>query len=234
MAQGQKETADDAEAATVATQQQPEPKLVAELANGVTVELLGVCYNPSAGKQWWQPDGSVLAQAPYEDAGVVAKSDEKRQGYELVVRVDGPRNLASFWDVPSSLGTASSNAPRGKDGKHILGLRVHGFSLPRDKQSTSVRLGVAAGEWQTLVSESAEDMSIHVSCGFKDGSAAFLPAYEEDGVTVKSMVHTLREPNVRVVAVSTSGEVHAPRRVGSRGSFDSAMLTLGDCPSNPS
>jgi hypothetical protein len=38
----------------------------ATLPNGVTVELLGVCDHPSAGKQWWQPDGSILNNRPYE------------------------------------------------------------------------------------------------------------------------------------------------------------------------
>ena len=41
------------------------------LANGATVELLGVCEYPSAGKQWWRPDGC--------DAGRGSVPDDQEQ-----------------------------------------------------------------------------------------------------------------------------------------------------------
>jgi len=37
-----------------------------KLANGVGVELVGVCEHPSKGKQWWRPDGAELPTPPYE------------------------------------------------------------------------------------------------------------------------------------------------------------------------
>ncbi|MHC5062281.1 MAG: M56 family metallopeptidase, partial [Planctomycetota bacterium] len=36
------------------------PEFIKTLPNGVKVELVGVCEYPSAGKQWWRPDGSRL------------------------------------------------------------------------------------------------------------------------------------------------------------------------------
>ncbi|MHC4744983.1 MAG: Clp protease N-terminal domain-containing protein, partial [Planctomycetota bacterium] len=37
-------------------------KYLAKLANGVTVELLGVCEHPSEGKRWWAADGQRLSE----------------------------------------------------------------------------------------------------------------------------------------------------------------------------
>jgi hypothetical protein len=41
-------------------------KFVGTFANGVSVELIGIGMHPSAGADWWKPDGSPLAQRPYD------------------------------------------------------------------------------------------------------------------------------------------------------------------------
>jgi beta-lactamase regulating signal transducer with metallopeptidase domain len=48
------------------TRKASESGFAARLPNGVTVELVGVCEHPSAGKKWWRPDGTALGEAPYE------------------------------------------------------------------------------------------------------------------------------------------------------------------------
>jgi len=37
----------------------------ATLDNGISVELIGICANPSNGRQWWGPDGGILDYIPY-------------------------------------------------------------------------------------------------------------------------------------------------------------------------
>jgi peroxiredoxin len=60
-----------------------------QLRNGVTVELLGLCEYPSVGKPWWKPDGSLLAEAPYDNDEGRAFPKGGESGYKLAVRFSG-------------------------------------------------------------------------------------------------------------------------------------------------
>jgi len=71
-------------------------KFSATLANGIKVELVGVCEYPSEGKQWWKPDGVMLTEAPYDKiqephsrhlpSGIPAD----KQGYEVALNIVTP------------------------------------------------------------------------------------------------------------------------------------------------
>ncbi|MBN2181688.1 MAG: hypothetical protein JW715_07220, partial [Sedimentisphaerales bacterium] len=49
---------------------QPQSEYKKTLESGVTVELIGMCEYPSAGKQWWRPNGSVLENPPYDNSSI--------------------------------------------------------------------------------------------------------------------------------------------------------------------
>ena len=59
------------------------------LANGVKVELLGVCDHPSEGKRWWRPDGNLLSESPYDDDFGRAFPKESEKGYKFAVKFSG-------------------------------------------------------------------------------------------------------------------------------------------------
>jgi len=62
----------------------------ASLPNGATVEFVGLCENPSVGRQWWGPDGSALGYAPHYTTGVAPAGESYEKAYELVWRVHWP------------------------------------------------------------------------------------------------------------------------------------------------
>jgi hypothetical protein len=60
------------------------------LPNGVTIEFIGVCENPSGGKQWWGPDGSPLGYRPYFNDERCVQVQADGPVYEIVYRVSFP------------------------------------------------------------------------------------------------------------------------------------------------
>ena len=55
--------------------------------NVATVEFIGICQSPSAGKQWWGPDGSLLQGAPYVNASTILRQRADRNVFEIVRKV---------------------------------------------------------------------------------------------------------------------------------------------------
>ena len=56
-------------AAAAKDDKEQQTRFIATLPNGVEVELVGICEHPSAGKQWWQPDGMEMKEPEYELRG---------------------------------------------------------------------------------------------------------------------------------------------------------------------
>ncbi|MHC4181121.1 MAG: M56 family metallopeptidase, partial [Planctomycetota bacterium] len=74
--------------------------LKARLADAVTVELVGVAEHPSGGRQWWNPDGTPLAEPPYDEFGGAAVPAHGGQAYEFALRVSGlPKDRGSRWTM---------------------------------------------------------------------------------------------------------------------------------------
>jgi len=71
---------------------------VARLTNGITVELIGVCEHPSEAKQWWRPDGSLLAQAPYDQLYVTSIPEPKpnERVYEFAYRLSSDMDVIAI------------------------------------------------------------------------------------------------------------------------------------------
>ncbi|MGE5294025.1 MAG: hypothetical protein ACM3VT_04300, partial [Solirubrobacterales bacterium] len=54
-----------------------------DLPFGASFEFLGICENPSAGRQWWGPDGSRLDEAPHVNHQAHPCSVESQVVYEI-------------------------------------------------------------------------------------------------------------------------------------------------------
>src|SRR5262249_12786401 len=85
----------------------PEPTataqgLAAHLTRGLTFRNLGVCESPSAGKPWWQPDGTPLERAPYwtlTAPGQKLPRVVRAESREIAVRVSGLDNNGDTPDI---------------------------------------------------------------------------------------------------------------------------------------
>jgi hypothetical protein len=128
----------------------PEPpsKWQVTLSNGARVEFVGVCENPSGGKQWWGPDGSPLGYAPYLNYERYAALREDRKVYEIAWRI--------AWPAAGPSGARCSlEGVRGSFGRQIRdrygvdihsGLDAQGYAFEKSRRTTTLRLGVRVGE----------------------------------------------------------------------------------------
>ena len=101
------------------------------LPNGVTVELLGVAEHPSKNRSWWQPDGSPLAERPYDRLGAAVVVNKKEMAREFAVRLSNApcKRVSVQWRIdPSSASSVANPSRLGESVPHVHG--VHGRLEP--------------------------------------------------------------------------------------------------------
>lgn len=195
---------------------------VAQLPSGVSVELYGVGENPSKDRPWWRPDGSPLAERPYES---LPGKVESRPGYVsrefAVLFRDLPEEPASMGlDFDPHYVAASGGHPKCLI-EDVDELRAMAVSLPADQSTVTVRVRVADGPWTTVQEGTAQQAS-----STRDGLAvAFSAANDANGITTISVMHNVNDLDVRVVAVGNDGREHRPSSAGGLGAGGSSQIT---------
>ncbi|MHC4119407.1 MAG: hypothetical protein ACYSWO_18080 [Planctomycetota bacterium] len=130
------------------------------LANGTTIEFIGVCESPSAGRQWWGPDGSLLDYVPYINAEPNRRTGQGTKIYDLAWSIRHPSG--SYGYRQSWEGTRGSHSRQVRDRygyRPMQELSGGGRGFEESRRKTTWRLGVAGGQWQTaltIVDEAAE------------------------------------------------------------------------------
>jgi len=128
------------------------------LPNGATVEFIGICENPSAGKTWWGPDGSPLDYAPYVNPEPYGPVRDDRKIYEIVWRVDWPAHQGSSgmrYSVEGSVGTYSRQIADRYGNRLIGGLHAEGYAFDKAREMTTLTLRLKLGDqdYETVVFE---------------------------------------------------------------------------------
>lgn len=133
--------------------QQPTPippsKWKAALPNGATIEFIGICENPSAGKQWWGPDGSPIGYAPYFNAEPYDRPRTDRNLYELAWRIKWPGSSSSTGTQTSFKGCIGSYGREIRDryGNRLIGnLNAHGCAFDKSREKTTLKIGLKTGD----------------------------------------------------------------------------------------
>lgn len=124
------------------------------LASGAMVEFIGICENPSAGKQWWGPDGSPVDRVPYTNAQPYARARDDREYYEFAWRVQIEDTGRGYATRHSLEGEADSYYVRIRDryGNHVIqGVSAEGYGFDKARQKATWRLGLASENWQTAL-----------------------------------------------------------------------------------
>jgi prepilin-type processing-associated H-X9-DG protein len=179
----------------------------ATLPNGVTVELVGASYNPSEKQPWWRPDGSPLAQAPSDAFEDRLLPDEKSRAYEFVTRVTGlsGKDTVPNWQFIPGPSTLASVRPHSEEGKP-LDFTHWAAVFPKSQESFALRVGIAAGEWQTLAAMKGPGGS--GARGLPGGVVSFSPPYligDELGVTISDNIISRQ---CRIMLVDVNGRAH--------------------------
>jgi hypothetical protein len=130
----------------------PETPWKVTLSNGTTVEFIGICENPSAGKQWWGPDGSLLDYVPYINVESYGRSREDRKIYEFAWRIQRSAGSgATRYSMEGSKGSYGKQI-RDRYGNRIIeGLSAEGYGFDTSHQKTSWELGFTDNSWKTAL-----------------------------------------------------------------------------------
>jgi len=130
----------------------PETKWKAALSNGATVEFIGICENPSAGRQWWGPDGSPLDYVPYINTEPYGRPHEDRKIYEFAWRIKCPAGSnATTHSLEGSMGSYYRQISDRYGNRIIEGLSAGGYGFENSRQKTTLKIGIAAKGWETAL-----------------------------------------------------------------------------------
>ncbi len=173
----------------------------AQLSNGVTVEILGIGDGIGKGSRWWKADGQKLDDVMVDETNVfVTPSKGKKLNY-AVISISSDK----FDDINSRFGVEGTNN-RGageakKDGRSIKNCRSVVFDSEEDDNVADIRVGIAAGEWETVARREADFDGVHSS-----EKVTWFGPVENNGYTVLYISHKFLKKDVRVVAIGKNGK----------------------------
>jgi len=185
----------------------------AALPNGVTVELVGVCEHPSAGKQWWRADGSLLGQSPAMNIDVGGYNIPRGEAaYELVAKLTGSETLLSRsctpenWKVPQArkVGLGKSGTAKDRSGKSCL--RATTAIVKNGLEKIDIEFGLA-GVWKKRATISSNESSKQK---IRDTGVVINPPYEKDSnatITIKIPNKIDSKMAINITAVLKNGKV---------------------------
>jgi len=192
----------------------------ATLRSGVSIELLGLTYIPAKGQPWWKPDGSPVDEPPFDRVGTDPSVDpnwEQFNYYAVAMRLKG-KSAAKMGQVKWRFRRADGYARTTYYDKNVLAGWVR---FPKYVKTTTLRLGIAGGDWQTLIA--FEDYGSYRKG--KDSIAVSKPygpygplgsGLREKGLYIR-VVYNVTDRDVRIVAVDKNGKVHLSSSGGSGG-----------------
>ncbi len=201
---------------------------IATLANGVTVELVGICEHPSEGKQWWRPDGAVLDDAPFDSSSNRVTPSSNYRAYDFAIRYtnipDGMDSL--FYAEPSRASSGGSLYATVKkngeelhhyqDGRLVSAVSSLATLIHKDEKTCTVRVGVSDGPWTTRYESGKSETGRFSVSGRADAESGvvFGRPMEEDQQTWFPVTFTIDTNlyEVRIIAVGQDGKVHKPVR----------------------
>jgi beta-lactamase regulating signal transducer with metallopeptidase domain len=214
-----------AEDQTKLTQDESKKTFEARFPSGITVELLGVCENPSKDKPWWRPDGSLLADRPYNSVIGQVFDDQDRVIREFAVLVHNlpSEPVGTLLEFEQS-GSAACGTPDLLD-PYKGELHAMAVSLP-NQPTVTVRFAVADGPWET-VQESRGSVAI----GSTNGGFIFSKPVEtlspnsDARVILISVTHEIISNDTRLVAVGTDGREHTASSTTGSGAHNFKQIT---------
>jgi RNA polymerase sigma factor (sigma-70 family) len=132
--------------------------LVANLSNGVSVELIGLTEYPGDNNPWWQGDGSPLPkppQLPNNMMGSMAGPDlMRRVAVHINTRVTGTLEPATVQWALGDRGGMDFNFPM-MPGRRNPAAQFRIFQV-KDTHPTTLRANVATAAWTTIVASDVQ------------------------------------------------------------------------------
>ncbi|MHC4241422.1 MAG: M56 family metallopeptidase [Planctomycetota bacterium] len=177
-------------------------KYSVKLPDDVTVELVGVCDWLEKGKRCWQPDGLELPMEIYTTKRNVEPEFGK---YGFMLKVTGPDDLNFSWNkILGSSGWHGSCKVMDAFGRKFKDLTASISDMEKGRLSTTIRVGVAAGPWGTIVSHDGK----HMKSG-RQGGVLWSQAFQTNsGTHIVASRQWRKDQTERVIAIDKDGKIH--------------------------
>jgi hypothetical protein len=179
-----------------------------QLSQG-SVELVAISYHPSTNQPWWRPDGSSCQEGPLELRGSHSSGAADRMTREFVIRLTGLPPDASWpvWKLDPASGWAGGAVYLGSQpASHLHGIST---ALPQSLRTVTVKVGIALGAWQTVAKQVPGGSGM--TSFSREGSnwvVSFPKAERTEGGARVLVVHTVKDRDLRVLAVDKNGQEH--------------------------
>jgi len=174
---------------------------VVTLPNGATVELVGVCDWPEAGKRCWRPDGSSLPMELYASKRNIRP---KVGDYGFIYKVTGPDDIKISCRITGAHRTTGSCTVVDGLGNQLKDFIASISDMEKDQLSTMIRIGVAAGPWKTISSHEGKRMTIG-----KEGDILWSQAFQSySGTHIVASREWRKDQVERVIAIDKDDKIH--------------------------
>jgi predicted Ser/Thr protein kinase len=182
---------------------------VARLAQG-EVELLALSHHPSTNQTWWRPDGTPWTNVVFHNPST-SSSPTKGQRFEFVFQRRGlPQDTTLECSFEPGTGEVSMGSRPWRQGKELPDHNVIETVLPESAKEVTIRLGVAAGEWKTMLARTPQaGAGTSFTLGDQTCRALFLDPVESGGeARVGVSYNKVPGWTTRVTALDTKGQLH--------------------------
>ena len=194
----------------------------ATLSNGVTVELAGVCEHPSAGKQWWRPDGTLMDTHQFRDYDYDDALTVKEDEYARLLALKFDDDVVHDIQISSSLEDSRGRrfAPDYSDRKRRIRrpIQVILAAFRETTESTNLRLGIAAEPWKTVSAGTHGRSVAYARDSIAQRAIIYSEAIEKNGRICITATHLVDAGyDCRIYARGKGGEVYEPLKYSNGG-----------------
>jgi serine/threonine protein kinase len=179
---------------------------IARLPQGA-VELVALSYYPSTNELWWAPDGRPAKEGPFVTKAS-GNSTADFQMFAMVARLrDVPADASKpVWKLEPRNSWAEGKVISGSAG-NTGNLAMISAKLPRPTQTANVKIGIASGAWETIAKAQARAISPSPQPS-AHGEVVFLTPSAKDDSLRLTATHTIKDMELRLVAVEADGTEH--------------------------
>ncbi len=175
------------------------------------VELVAISREPADGV-WWRPDGTPANEGPFEVHGSSPEIGPGERAAVFIFRSRDSEQRASTYTYEfQGAKTWIAGRPPRLNGRPVSGGLFVKSTFPESQSATTIRVGVAIDNWETVATDSAQaSRSFGISRHGQAQQIAFFGTTEDkSGDTILTLTHQLAGEDVRVVAVDAQGAEHA-------------------------
>ena len=179
-------------------------KLTQSFSFGSKVEVLALGTHDEKEQKWWHADGRPIAVPSFtwKPQGQVGMPNVVFR--RIVFRIhDFPEAAHIQWRVVNAQGSAGAKIV--VNDKEPEGYFAQYFGVPRILKAVDLKVGVANGEWKTVVSANGQFSNAFGSEGL---SIVFSEVVQKENVTQIVVSHDCFDRDFRIVAVTKDEKIH--------------------------